>query len=69
MSEGDHALRKLERILYVSENALLTNSKPREQELALEIIKEIIDGHFLSQANLLEIARNHAEFPPPGGDS
>ncbi|WP_188249428.1 hypothetical protein [Citrobacter sp. C1] len=69
MSEGDYALRKLERILYVSENALLTNSKPLEQELALEIIKEIVDGHFLSPANLLEMTRNRAELPPPGGGS
>ncbi|RFU89021.1 hypothetical protein [Citrobacter gillenii] len=69
MSEGDYALRKLERILYVSENALLTNSKPLEQELALEIIKEIVDGHFLSPTNLLEMTRNRAELPPPGGGS
>ena len=67
MSEGDHALRYLERIMFVVDSALLMNSKPGEKELAMEIISGITDDYF-QQSNLSGTERNHTDLPPPGSD-
>ncbi len=68
MSEGDHALRCLERIMFVVDSALLMNSKPGEKELAMEIISGITDDYF-QQSNLSGNERNRTDLPPPGSDS
>jgi len=68
VSEGDHALRYLERIMFVVDSALLMNSKPGEQELAMEIISGLTVDYF-QQANLSGNGRNHTDLPPPSSDS
>lgn len=68
MSEGDHAQRYLERIMFVVDSALLINSKPGEQELAMEIISGLTVDYF-QQATLSGNERNHTDLPPPCSDS
>ncbi|WP_157093363.1 hypothetical protein [Buttiauxella brennerae] len=64
MVDGDYAHRHLERIMYVADSSLLLRDKPEQKELALEVIRNIIEAYF-RQEKLSKIDNAYHDSPPP----
>lgn len=64
MVDCDYAHRHLERIMYVADSSLLLRDTPEQKELALEVIRNIIEAYF-RQEKLPKTDSAYYDTPPP----